>query len=89
MLVHTDAPRAGSFACSDATLNQIYQTSLMTIVDNMHSVMEDCPHREKCGWLGDAHAVGETTIFNFDMAQFWTKFVDDIETALGRGGMTY
>jgi alpha-L-rhamnosidase len=55
----------------------------------MHSVMEDCPHREKCGWLGDAHAVGETTIFNYDMAQFWTKFVDDIETVLGRGGVTY
>ncbi|MGN6556035.1 MAG: family 78 glycoside hydrolase catalytic domain [Verrucomicrobiota bacterium] len=89
VLVHTDAPRAGSFACSDETLNRIYETSLRTIEDNMHSVMEDCPHREKCGWLGDAHAVGETTIYNFDMAQFWTKFVDDIETVLGRGGVTY
>ena len=51
--------------------------------------MEDCPHREKCGWLGDAHATGETTMFNYDMAQFWTKFVDDIGTTLGRGGETY
>ena len=89
VLVHTDVPRAGSFVCSDETLNQIYQTSLATIEDNMHSVMEDCPHRERCGWLGDAHGVGETTIFNYDMAQFWTKFVDDIETTLGRGGATY
>ena len=87
--VHTDAPRAGSFVCSDEILNRIYQTSLTTIENCMHSVMEDCPHREKCGWLGDAHAVGETTIYNYDVAQFWTKFVDDIETVLGRGGETY
>jgi alpha-L-rhamnosidase len=89
VLVHTDAPKRGSFECSDETLNRIYRTSLITIEDNMHSVMEDCPHREKCGWLGDAHAVGGTTIYNYDMAQFWTKFVDDIETTLGRGGVTY
>ena len=87
--VRTDAPRQGSFTCSDDVLNTIYATSLRTIEDNMHSVMEDCPTREKCGWLGDAHASGETTIFNFDMAQFWTKFVDDIDTVLGRGSVTY
>jgi len=89
VLVHTDVVPQGSFNCSDELLNRIYRTSLWTIEDNMHSVMEDCPHREKCGWLGDAHATGETTMFNYDMAQFWTKFVDDIGTTLGRGGETY
>ncbi|MFG0254916.1 MAG: family 78 glycoside hydrolase catalytic domain, partial [Rhodopirellula sp. JB053] len=89
VLVHTDVPRHGMFECSDALLNRIYQTSLWTIEDNIHSVIEDCPHCEKCAWLGDAHAVGETAIYNYDMALFWTKFVDDIETVLGRGGVTY
>lgn len=89
VLVRTDVADHGSFECSDETLNEIYRTSLWTIEDNMHSTMEDCPHREKCAWLGDAHAVGETSIFNYDMAQFWTKFVDDIETVLGQGGITY
>ena len=89
VLVHTDVTPQGSFTCSDELLNRIYRTSMWTIEDNMHSVMEDCPHREKCGWLGDAHATGETTMFNYDMAQFWTKFVDDIGTTLGRGSVTY
>lgn len=89
VLVRSSVPDRGSFKCSDELLNRIYRTSLWTIEDNLHSTAEDCPHREKCGWLGDAHAVGETAIFNFDMAQFWTKFVDDIETTLGRGGTTY
>ncbi|MGZ0709674.1 family 78 glycoside hydrolase catalytic domain [Coraliomargarita sp. W4R53] len=89
ILVHTDVAPHGSFSCSDELLNQIYQTSLWTIEDNIHSVIEDCPHREKSAWLGDAHALGETTIYNYDMALFWTKFVDDIETVLGQGGVTY
>jgi alpha-L-rhamnosidase len=89
VLVRSDVPVRGSFRCSDELLNRIYQTSLWTIEGNLHSTAEDCPHREKCGWLGDAHSMAETSIFNFDMAQFWTKFVDDIETTLGRGGVTY
>ena len=89
ILVRSDVEPRGSFACSDEWLNRIYRTSVWTIEDNLHSVSEDCPHREKCGWLGDAHCVAETSIMNFDMAQFWTKFMADIETVLGRGGQTY
>jgi alpha-L-rhamnosidase len=89
VLAHTDVVRNGTFECADETLNRIYQTSLWTIEDNLHGTAEDCPHREKCGWLGDAHADAETEIYNFDMAMFWTKFVDDIQTVLGRGGRTY
>ena len=89
VLVRSDVPVRGKFLCSDEMLNRIYRASLWTIEDNLHSTSEDCPHREKCGWLGDAQAVAETTIYSYDMAQFWTKFVDDIETTLGRGGVTY
>lgn len=88
-LVRSSVAKMGNFRCSDPLLNRIYQTALWTIEDNLHGISEDCPHREKCGWLGDAHVVGETAIFNFDMAQFWAKFEDDIETTLGRGGQTY
>lgn len=88
-LVRTDVPAAGSFECSDALLNRIHATSMWTIEDNLHGTAEDCPHRERCGWLGDAHAVGETAIFNLGMGPFWTKFIDDIETVHGRGGVTY
>jgi len=89
VLVRSDVAVNGSFQCSNELLNRIYRTSLWTIEDNLHSTSEDCPHRERCAWLGDAHAVAETAILNFDMAQFWTKFVDDIGTTLGRGGSTY
>ncbi len=88
-LVRNDVPQAGSFECSDPLLNRIHATSMWTIEDNLHGTSEDCPHRERCGWLGDAHAVGETAIFNLGMGPFWAKFIDDIETVHGRGGVTY
>jgi alpha-L-rhamnosidase len=89
VVVRTDVSRAGSFTCSDEFLNQLYQISLRTIEGNLHSVPEDCPHREKCAWLGDAVAVGETEMFNFDLAQFFTKFMADVETVCGPARGTY
>ncbi len=89
VIVRSDVARAGSFACSDEFLNRVYQTSLRTIEDNLHSIPEDCPHREKCAWLGDAHAAGETMIFNYDMANFLAKFMADVETVCGPARGTY
>jgi len=89
VLVHSDVPRRGTFACSDPLLNRMYDVSLWTIVDNLHSIPEDCPHRERCGWTGDAHIAAEAEIYNLDMARFLTKYAYDIQSVLGRGKFTY
>ena len=86
--VHTSVDRAGSFTCSDPMLNRIHTAALWTLTSNLHSVPTDCPAREKCGWLLDAHIAAEMSIFNFDMPVFWTKYVRDIETnRRSRGGI--
>ncbi|MGD8777380.1 MAG: family 78 glycoside hydrolase catalytic domain [Ignavibacteria bacterium] len=87
--VHTSFDVRGEFICSDSLLNKIQEISLWTILNNVHSVPEDCPHREKCGWLGDAHSTAETDLFNFDMFRFYVKYMRDIKSQLGRGGETY
>lgn len=84
--VYSDLEQTGSFASSDPRLNQIHQISMNTIKGNIHGLPEDCPHREKCGWLGDAHAMGEAILFNFDAARFFDKYIEDIIGTLGRGG---
>jgi alpha-L-rhamnosidase len=89
ILVHSSVERTGTFVSSDSLLNRIYETSLWTIVDNLHSIPTDCPAREKCGWLGDAHGTAETDLFNYDMALFFRKYMEDIKSQLGRGGETY
>jgi alpha-L-rhamnosidase len=86
VVVHTAVEKTGHFECSDEMLNRIHKTALWTQISNLHGIPTDCPHRERCGWLGDAHVSAEMTIYNFDIPRFWTKFVEDIETsAITRG----
>ena len=80
VLVASDIQEMGEFRCSDSLLNKMHSISKWTIVDNVHGIPEDCPHREKCGWLGDAHAFAEYALYNYDMNNFYKKFMEDIRT---------
>ncbi|WP_298763488.1 alpha-L-rhamnosidase [uncultured Polaribacter sp.] len=82
VLVATDIKETGSFTSSDALLNKMHSISKWTIVDNVHGIPEDCPHREKCGWLGDAHAFCEYALYNYDMYDFYKKYMEDIKTQM-------
>lgn len=82
-LVRTDVERIGTFQCSDALINKFYDVSMWTIEDNLQGILTDCPHRERCAWMGDGHAVGEAASFNFNLKKFWQKTSADMETVLG------
>ncbi|MFG6686792.1 alpha-L-rhamnosidase [Mariniflexile sp. HNIBRBA6329] len=82
VLVATDIKETGSFSSSDELLNKMHSISKWTIVDNIHGIPEDCPHREKCGWLGDAHAFCEYALYNYDMYDFYKKYMEDIRTQM-------
>ncbi|KEZ94335.1 alpha-L-rhamnosidase [Nonlabens ulvanivorans] len=82
VLVATDVEETGSFTSSDALFNKMHTISKWTIVDNLHGIPEDCPHREKCGWLGDAHAFCEYALYNYDMYDFYKKYMEDIRTQM-------
>lgn len=82
-LVRSDVERIGTFACSDAMINKFYDVSLWTIEDNIQGILTDCPHRERCAWMGDAYVVAEAASFNFDMLRFWRKASADMSTVLG------
>ena len=82
VLVANDVKKKGSFLCSDPLLNKMDTISRWTIIDNLHGIPEDCPHREKCGWLGDAHAFCEYALYNYEMANFYKKYMEDIRTQM-------
>jgi len=82
VLVANDVEQKGNFECSDPLLNKMDTISRWTIVDNLHGIPEDCPHREKCGWLGDAHAFAEYALYNYDLANFYKKYMVDIRTQM-------
>lgn len=86
VVVHTAVDRTGSFECSDPMINKIHEAAVWTQLSNLHGTPTDCPHRERCGWLGDAHICAEMSIYNFDMARVWAKYAGDMETTARDGG---
>jgi alpha-L-rhamnosidase len=53
----------------------------------MTSVPTDCPQRdERMGWMGDAQVFCQNSMFNMDMAAFYTKWMQDIRDAQSQRG---
>lgn len=86
-VVHSAVSEAGGFHCSNPLINRIHELVRWGQVSNLMSVPTDCPQRdERMGWMGDAQLTAEEAIHNFDMAGFYTKWIDDIKHAQGKDG---
>ncbi len=80
--ISSDPEPAGSFECSNQKLNQLWNNIIWTQRNNMTSIPTDCPQRdERMGWMGDAQVFCQNSMFNLDMAAFYTKWVKDIRDA--------
>jgi len=85
--VHSDVPKTGDFRCSHELLNRIHRNILWGQLSNLMSIPTDCPQRdERQGWLGDAHLAAEEAILNFDMAAFYSHFLEEIRLAQKEDG---
>ncbi|NQU52540.1 MAG: family 78 glycoside hydrolase catalytic domain, partial [Bacteroidetes bacterium] len=81
-VVNTDVSESGTFECSNNLLNQILINYQWTQLGNMHGgIPSDCPHRERRGYTGDGQISARAAIYNFDMTQFYTKWLNDISDA--------
>jgi alpha-L-rhamnosidase len=85
--VHSDVEPGGSFRCAHPLINRIHRNIRWGQLSNLMSIPTDCPQRdERHGWLGDAHLSAEEAILNFDMAAFYTKYLQDIKNAQKKTG---
>ncbi len=78
-VVYSSLEKTGSFSCSDTMFNKVHKAAWWTLTSNIHSILEDCPHREKCGWLGDI--MPEVLMLNLDAPLLVSKIERDIETS--------
>ena len=79
--VHSSAVMAGRFTCSNELLNRIHDLIDRAIESNLQSVLTDCPHREKLGWLEVSHLLGPAIAFNYDVATLYAKICADMEAS--------
>lgn len=73
LVVHTDTPVTATFESSDPLLDRIFAMGIQTHLNNMHSILEDCPHREKCLWGGDLHSSWATGMYTLDSGSFYRQ----------------
>ena len=80
IVLGTDTPRTGEFACSDPRINQLQSNIWWGQRGNYLSIPTDCPQRdERLGWMGDAQVFVRTATMNADVAAFFTKWLVDVD----------
>lgn len=84
IVVHTDVNNTGQFACADEQVNKLHELAIRTVKSNLHGIPTDCPIREKCGWLGDVHAYVKMANVNFQLENFWNKYLEDIRSGASK-----
>lgn len=85
--VYSDIPRTGMVSCSNPKLNRLFENIVWGQKGNFLDVPTDCPQRdERLGWTGDAQVFVKAAAMNFDVEQFFQKWLADLATEQGQDG---
>ncbi|HWB91187.1 MAG TPA: family 78 glycoside hydrolase catalytic domain, partial [Puia sp.] len=79
--------KVGNFTCSNLLFRRIDTLIDWAIQSNLASVFTDCPHREKLGWLEEAHLMGNSMRYTYDIASLYRKIIGDMEDAQTADGL--
>ncbi|MEZ5963453.1 MAG: alpha-L-rhamnosidase N-terminal domain-containing protein [Planctomycetota bacterium] len=76
--VTSDVTASTEFSCSHDLLNQVWQTAIWTLRNlALGGYVVDCPHRERLGYGGDAHATMATMLAACSATAFYRKWLQD------------
>lgn len=87
VVVHSTADPIGEFSCSNDLLNRTRDLVRWAQRSNMVSVLTDCPHREKLGWLEQYYLNGPAIRYEFDVNRIFVKGMRDMADSQTREGL--
>jgi alpha-L-rhamnosidase len=85
--VTTTAPAVGTFACSSELFNRTFALIRWAQRSNLVSVLTDCPHRERLGWLEQDHLNGPSLMDDFALPALFEKVAGDMADAQRPDGL--
>jgi hypothetical protein len=85
--IHQDDERVGTFTSSNDLLERIHGLILNAVRGNLVSILTDCPHREKLGWLEQTHLFAASLMDNYDVEALYRKMGDDMADAQTASGL--
>lgn len=79
IVIHSEMDPTGDFTCSDTLINKLQKNIQWGQRCNFLDIPTDCPQRdERVGWTGDAQVFSMTAAYNFNVAPFFTKWLNDL-----------
>nr|WP_314895701.1 family 78 glycoside hydrolase catalytic domain [uncultured Flavobacterium sp.] len=85
--LYSDIKKTGAFETSNAAINQLQSNIQWSQRGNFLDVPTDCPQRdERLGWTGDAEVFSRTAAYNFNVDQFFAKWLIDVAADQNENG---
>ena len=82
VVLHSEMKRTGWLESSDPMLNQLFSNILWSQKGNYLDIPTDCPQRdERYGWTGDGQIFCRAGTYQFDVRQFFRKWLADMRAA--------
>jgi hypothetical protein len=86
VVIQSASASVGDFACSNDLFNRTRTLIRWAQRNNLISILTDCPHRERLGWLEQYNLHGPSLRYEYDVGQLFSKTMQDMadsQTAAG------
>lgn len=81
------AATTGTFHSSNDLFNKTATLIDWAVKSNLASVLTDCPHREKLGWLEQSYLMGNSVHYGYDVRSLFRKMLSDVRYSQLPDGM--
>ena len=85
--VRASVKTVGFWNSSNEWVNRIHNITIEAIASNLQSVLTDCPHRERLGWLEVSWLMFPSIAYNYDISRLWSKISMDTVDSQQSNGM--
>ena len=87
LVLHSDMRRTGFLKTDNKSINKLLENIIWGQRGNFLDVPTDCPQRdERLGWTGDAHVFAGTAMLQYDVRQFFKKWLRDVRADQSANG---
>ncbi|MBQ8429303.1 MAG: family 78 glycoside hydrolase catalytic domain [Clostridia bacterium] len=87
LVINSSLKQTGKFSCSDEVINKLQEITCRSDISNFFYFPNDCPHREKNGWTGDAAISAEQILLNFKAGRSFKEWFVNARYSQRENGM--
>jgi hypothetical protein len=86
VVIQSSSTNVGNFSCSNDLFNRTRTLIQWAQRNNLISILTDCPHRERLGWLEQYNLNGPSLRYEFDLGRLFSKTMQDMADSQASAG---